>query len=100
MSIDNFISLLHEVLVKKANATGNDIKIRKKIRDRFWSTVFLIEFNELSINVGKNGVMYSFPEYNTEGEEPVCTIKEFLEGEVKQNKISLLELEWFILEAM
>lgn len=100
MSIDNFISLLHDVMIKRSKTTGDDVKIRKKIKDRIWSAIFLVEFNELSIAVSKGGIMSSFPEYNIEGEVPVCTIKEFLEVEIRENRITLLELEWFILEAM
>jgi hypothetical protein len=98
--IDLFISILHDVLERKANIIGNDVKIKLKIRDRLWSAIFLLEYNELGIGVNKNGVTYSFPEFNCENEVPVCTIKEFLEYEIMENKITLLELEKLLFNSL
>lgn len=100
MSIDNFIQLLHDTLLRKSDLIDDDVKIRIRIKDHLWSAIFLLEFNEVSIGVSKNGITYSYPEFNEEGEEPVCTIKEMLEHEIADGKITILELERLILEAI
>jgi hypothetical protein len=99
-TVNSFILLLHKVLERKAILTKDDVKVKLKIRDRLWSAVFLLDLDCLGIGVNKNGITYSFPEFIEKNEEPVCTIKEFLELEIKENRIDILELEQLIWELL
>jgi hypothetical protein len=98
--IDNFIETLHDALISQSKLIKNDVRIKTKIRDRLWSAIFLLEENEVSIGVTKNGITYSCPEFNEKGEEPVCTIKEFLVREIDEGRITLLELEKLIFKTI
>lgn len=100
MTIQSFIVLLREVLEKKSNTINDTIRVKLKIRDRFWSAIFLSDFNCLSLSVSKNGTTYLYSDVNEQGEEDVITIKQFLEIEIKENKVTLFELEKLIWMAM
>lgn len=98
--IDKFILLLRHTYEKKSNQENRNIRTRLKIRDRIISVIFVLDYKDLSILETKDGVTTIYPQFPDEGEPELCTLKHFLIDEIRNENITIVELEQFIFEIM